>query len=295
MKIFPIAPLGVTCLFPSILLGAINIDNFSSATNDRFANDDAFIASDYDLSGIALTDSGRWVTMLSENVFITAMHYTPSAGDSVTFYASNDANGYSMTFSITNNFQQIGDTDLYLGTIDGGLDDNFTFYDFATEDITTGPSRDDFLSSEYNGANAFMFGRSETSYSTSQDIAVGMNKLDNFIEDQTLSPSTGDTILSTVDTTTDRNYVDYEASLQTGDSGAPMMVDDGSGELTVVGINWFNGTLNGDDVNGYSYVGNYDEDIQDFIDANPVPEPALYGVCLGLLAISIPVTRRPKY
>jgi hypothetical protein len=283
------------CALPAVAIGAINIDSFSTATNDRFANDDAFIANDYDLSGIAITDSGRWVTMLSENVFITAMHYTPSAGSSVTFYASNDADGYSVTRTITDNFQQIGDTDLYLGTLDSALDDNFSFYDFATEDITLDRSPDNFIFSEYHNATAFVFGRSETNYSTSQDIAVGMNKLDNFIKNQTVSPSTGDTILSTVNASTDPGYVEYETSLQTGDSGAPLMIDSGTGELTIVGINWFTGELNEEDVNGYSYVGNYDEEIQAFIDANAVPEPTFYSICLGLFATLLPATRRSKY
>jgi hypothetical protein len=71
------------------------------------------------------------------------------------------------------------------------------------------------------------------------------------------------------------------------------MVDSGAGKLTMVGINWFNGTSGGDDINGHTYVGNYDAAIQSFIDANPVPEPATYALLAGLLAtMAISVKRR---
>ncbi|MFU8848021.1 MAG: hypothetical protein ACNA77_04810 [Opitutales bacterium] len=83
----------------------------------------------------------------------------------------------------------------------------------------------------------------------------------------------------------DANYLQYEAFLQVGDSGAPMMVDNGSGSLTIVGMNWFNGSLgSGEDVNGFSYVGNYDAEIQAYIDANPVPELRMSSFILGMVA-----------
>ena len=58
--------------------------------------------------------------------------------------------------------------------------------------------------------------------------------------------------------------------MQTGDSGAPMMVEN-SGSLTLVGINWFIGDSNNNSLNGFSY-GNYSGEIESFINANPVPE-----------------------
>jgi hypothetical protein len=70
------------------------------------------------------------------------------------------------------------------------------------------------------------------------------------------------------------------------------MVDSGSGELTIVGINWFVGTLGTSDINGHTYVGNYDEDIQAFIDANVVPEPAIYSLAAGLLSVMAASIRR---
>jgi hypothetical protein len=164
------------------------------------------------------------------------------------------------------------------------LDSSFTYYEFATADIT---SQSSLNSSGYNGADAFLFGRSPTSFTASRDIAVGRNKLDRFFAGVFVSPSTGDATVSTVNEPSDGNYLTYESALQIGDSGAPLMVDSGSGELTIVGINWFIATLGGDDINGHTYVGNYDSEIQSFINANPVPESATYALLVGLLSTFI--------
>lgn len=295
MRFIPIGLMLVVSLLPTVVFGALNIDGFTTLEHDRFANDATFIADDYDLSGIAVNESGRWVTMISENVFITATHYAPASGSSVTFYASNDPDGYTSTRTVTSNFQQIGSTDLYLGTLSAALDSNFTFYDFATENISSAPGGpDSFSSSIYNDADAFVFGRSETAFSVSQDIAVGANKLDTFYTGVTVSPSTGDVVISTIDSLGDTNYLTSEAALQGGDSGAPLMVQSGVGELTIVGINWFVGTADGDDINGHTYVGNYDATIQSFIDANPVPEPATYALLTGVLATMATFVQRRR-
>lgn len=85
-----------------ITRAVIDISAFSAETNDRFANDESFFASAYDLSGIGRNDrvdlpqqelNGHWVTMISPNVFLSAAHYHSDVGDDVTFYTSNDPNG----------------------------------------------------------------------------------------------------------------------------------------------------------------------------------------------------------
>lgn len=73
--------------------------------------------------------------------------------------------------------------------------------------------------------------------------------------------------------------------LEAGDSGAPLFVENEAGGLTIVGMNWFTADTNSDsvaDIFGASYLGNYDEDIQAFVDANAVPEPASLPLLLGL-------------
>ena len=64
MKKLPI-PLTILISFNTSLL-AIQIDGFSSATNDRFANNSSFVADAFDLSGVGISNNGRWATMVSE-------------------------------------------------------------------------------------------------------------------------------------------------------------------------------------------------------------------------------------
>jgi len=116
-------------------LSAIQIADFDTLANDRFANVESFVANSFDLSGIALNGAGRWATMISENVYVTAGHYAPGVGSSMTFYAGNDPDGTSVTRSITSNRQQIQGTDIFVGTLDSALPAGFSFFDFATEDI----------------------------------------------------------------------------------------------------------------------------------------------------------------
>lgn len=270
---------------------AIQIVGFDTLTNDRFANDGSFVASQFDLSGVGL--NGRWATMVSENVYVTAEHFAPVVGSDMTFYASNDPNGTSVTRSITDTRQQIQGTDIFVGTLDAALPGDFSFFEFATEDISgafAGPGS--FSNSTYSGANAYVFGRSPTtSFPTSQDIAVGRNVLDGFTENQTVDGSTGDVVIATDDTNT-MNAVAFEAQLEIGDSGGPLFVENSEGGLTIVGTNWFTGTSGGDDIFGASYLGNYDEDIQDFIDLNAVPEPSSFALLLSFTCGLIALRRR---
>jgi len=241
----------------AVTYGVIQIADFSAATNDRFDNDASFIANSYNLSGVALANqgSGRWLTMVSENVFLSSNHYFPSNGTSATFYQGNDPSGTSVLRTIQKS-QRVASSDIRIGTLNAGLGGEFSFYDFATDDISDTLS---FINSPYFESDAYMFGLSSTSYTVSQDMAVGRNKLDRWSNSITAGGTSDVAIAANVDSSGDTNYLTYEAFLQIGDSGAPMMVDTGSGALTIVGMNWFKGTDGGTDVNGFSYVGNYDE------------------------------------
>lgn len=179
-------------------LYAVQIASFDTLANDRFANDGSFVANQFDLSGLA--HNGRWATMISENVYITAEHFAPGVGTGMTFYASNDPNGTSVTRSITSNRQQIGGTDIFVGTLDAALPADFSFFDFATEDINNAPGGPgSFAQSTYNGANAYVFGLSPTTWATSQNMAVGRNVLDQFFTNITAAGNTGDAIGATDD------------------------------------------------------------------------------------------------
>ena len=185
----------------------ITIYNGSTDTNDRFDNDSNFVADSFDLSGVGINGNGRWLTMLSENVYISAEHYKPSAGSSVTFYEGNDPNGNSVTTTVSSTNKQIKTSDLYLGTIEDPLSSAYTYYDFATEDIDSSGA---FSTSSYAGANAYVFGRSARNWPTSQDMAVGRNELDLFSE-YNVNSNTGDAIGATDDGS---SGVTYEAMLE---------------------------------------------------------------------------------
>ncbi len=266
------------------LHAAINIDAFSTLENDRFSNDAQFIMNQYDLSGVAIANNGRFVTMVSNNVFISAHHFYPANGSSVTFYATNDPSGGSAVRTVQSS-QRIGTTDIRIGILSAPLSSAYQTYNFSTEDITsfsTGPNA--FTRSDIYLKNAYILGRSPSAFATSQDLAVGRNVIDNF-GNATVSGTTDLAAISTVNNNGDTNYVTHEAQLTVGDSSAPMFIDDGNGELTMVGTNWFIGNDGNNDINGQSYLGNYDTEIQNYIVANTVPEPMDFALWLGILAL----------
>ncbi|MGF1531771.1 MAG: hypothetical protein ACFCU4_10495 [Puniceicoccaceae bacterium] len=296
----------ITLIVGSSNLAAITVDNFSPATNQRFANNTAFIANDFNLSGISITDNGRWVTMVSPNVFLSAHHFFPSNSTSLTFYQTNDLNGTSSNRTILSS-QRIGTSDLRIGLLDQPLSKKFTYYNFATQDTTNnntlpfGPNAinsESFVNSPYKDAIGFHFGKNPGSLAGGNStLTVGQNRIDTFFENVTAAGTTDDAIGSEVNPSTSPVYVAYEAFLQGGDSGAPLMVDGGNNELILVGINWFvaQNADNTKSFNGASYVGNYDVQIQAFIDANAalVPEASSTIFLISLASLALTVTRRP--
>ncbi|TVP80282.1 MAG: hypothetical protein EA353_04305, partial [Puniceicoccaceae bacterium] len=174
-------------LFGSVAVSmhaAIIIEGFTSATNDRFANDEQFIANSFDLSGVGLSNNSnaRWLTMVSENVFLSSNHFFPSDGTNVTFHASNDPNGLTAARSVLSS-QRVGSSDIRIGTLNAALGSAFTFYNFATQNTTNnntapggGPNSansESFINSPYYLADAYLFGKSPTEgFVNSQNMAV---------------------------------------------------------------------------------------------------------------------------
>lgn len=74
--------------------------------------------------------------MVSENIFLSANHYFPVNGTSVSFYTSNDPSGGHVTRSIQSS-PRIGTSDLRIGTLNAGQGSGFNFYNFATENIAS--------------------------------------------------------------------------------------------------------------------------------------------------------------
>jgi hypothetical protein len=293
--LFSLVTLGIK--LPSFLYASINIIGYDPQTNDRFVNDASFVAGDLDLSGLALVDTGqipdfteddggRWVTMLSRNVFITANHFGPRVGSSVTFHQTNDAQGASFTASIEETMR-IGNTDIRVGTLDAALPGGYAYYDILNAPFS---SVSPVL---ITGPDVLTFGRSEGDYAVNQDVAVGKNNLNLFFPSQTVGGATGDAGVMTFDDP----GLTFESQFASGDSGAPVMVDVG-GNLTMVGVNWFVGSINSDetDISGFTFLPNYQSEIQTYIDENPaviaVPESSVSTLLLGLGALGVVFRRR---
>jgi len=189
---------------------------------------------------------------------------------------------------VVNSLQRIASSDIRAGVLDSPLGSSFSSFGLATEDASTTA---EFAATPYALESAYIVGQasqSPTSYPTSQDMAFGRNVLDRWFDSVSAAGTTDDAVGADVNNSTDPNYVTYEADLQGGDSGAPLFVDDGSGGLTLVGINWFvdDGSVPTQDFIGMSYIGNYDQEIQTFISANAVPEPAHLGLLLTLFLLA---------
>jgi|TARA_B110000908_G_scaffold78517_1_gene94236 hypothetical protein len=282
---------------PSCLFASINIIGYDPLTNDRFVNDASFFAGGLDLSGVALVntgqgpgfsgdDGGRWVTMLSRNVFITANHFAPGVGSSVTFHQTNSALGASFSASIEETMR-IGNTDIRVGTLDVALPDGYGYYDIWNAPFSSEAPV------QITGPNVLTFGRSEGDYAVTQDVAVGQNNLNLFFPSQTIGGATGDAGAMTFDD----SALTYESQFGLGDSGAPVMLVVG-GNLTMVGVNWFVGSIDAGatEISGFTYLPNYQSEIQTYIDGNLemiiVPEPPASAFFLGLSALGLVFKRR---
>lgn len=275
---------------------SIVIDSFSASTNDRFANHSAFILDGYDLSGLGMTAGGPWGTLISPNVVVSAAHYAPGVGGTLYFYASNNPAGGSVSRTVVA-AQQVGSSDLWVGALNEPLPSGYAPFSYATTLITDSAM---FLASGYAGAAVYMVGRSPTADNAygsngSTDSAVGANVLD------AAGPVSGTTeyaVAAVQNLSGDGNYVSSEAYLQPGDSSGPLFTITG-GSLQLLGINWFIDTIDIDpgegeswrNVSGFSYVGNHASELQAFVDAHPVPEPASL-VLLVLPALVLLAFRR---
>lgn len=289
-------PLILICLSVSTTQASIIIDNFSSATNDRFANADTFILDGFDLTGLGRSSDGKWGTLISENVFISSNHSRPSIGASLTFFSSNDPNGGSITRAVSSG-QRIGFTDLWVGVLETPVTHSFSSFTYLTADIIDTSA---FQSSALNGAIGYMVGLSPTAWASSRhDVAIGTNTLDAWVEDSNAAGTTADALSAIY--RLGLNDLTYEALLQSGDSGAPLFVTDGS-TLFLAGINWWEGTANltvdmvasSYQLSGFSYVGNYDAAITSFVTTNAVPEPAAFAGLLGVTSLGFAMLRRRR-
>src|SRR5690606_2355856 len=141
-------------------------------------------------------------------------------GTSVTFYSNNDPSGATATRTIQSS-QRVGDSDIRIGVLNNPLGSGFSFFEFATTEIS---SASDFQDSPYYLSDAYLVGRSPSErqvdentvepYSPpSQDMALGRNKLDGWYSSITTGGTTDQAMFSVVNSPPDDNFLDYEAAL----------------------------------------------------------------------------------
>lgn len=292
---------GILAAVPSLIRADIIIDGYSHATNDRFTNSGSFVMSGFDLSGVGQTDGGisptdgRWATLISPNVVVSALHYAPSG--TVYFYPGNDPNAAPVTRTVVSGVQ-VGDTDLWLGVLDSPVPSSIKFYSYATTPLSGTPGQ--LVSAgPYQGLNAYWFGKSPFDHNADpndnrwsyNDQAVGRNLIDWYVENVTFGSYTDcDALLSLYGNNpfvTGSPAVQYECWLQGGDSGGPLFVDVG-GQLVLLGTNAFIYSLNNGQFvgSGVNYIGNHAQFIADFIASVPEPGSAVLVLVLAGAALS---------
>ncbi len=287
------------------------INNFDTLTNDRFANDPSFVGAGLDFSGIGRTTqgSGRFATLISDNVFLTANHFR-AAGE-VTFFADNDPNSTAIVRTVTGG-QQLGDSDLFIGIFDRALPSSINRFGFSTQslDLADNILGQTFLSSLApgadvsdtvatastiainNGPTVFLGGISPSlSFSNATSLTIGTNTVEAVQENSIIGAVSNSIALLTFRNEVGDagfNVTAFESDLNGGDSGSPLLTEV-NGELVLLGLGSGSGSvdLGGDigsrDTSIFSFTGNYSDEIQDFIDINAVPEPSTTVLMLLVL------------
>jgi len=238
-----------------------------------------FVAEHLDLSGIGKSSNGRWVTMISDRYFVSAYHYYPSAGRTVTFHTGN-AGSAAVTATVDDWVLVTSDdagtpSDVMVGRLTEPLS--------ATSGITHYPIMDVANESEIEDLPVYIYGK---------DHRVGTNTID-FFSTAYYTRSDGSSVK------TRGFWMDYdgvggtgatEGYVMPGDSGGPVFTEVG-GKVQLLGINLKNSTGSFDPFNGAystaSYLGAYADQVYAYVPpAVSTPEPA--SLCImGLGALLV--------
>jgi hypothetical protein len=283
----------------SIGTGAIRIEGFSTDRHDRFRDDpapDDFILSQQDLTGVARSTDGRWATMISPTHFLSADHFPPGIGSTLTFHHDNSTTGVTLTRTVTTGMQ-LGGTDLWIGQLNAPVDQGVKIYSIADPgvylDVTTvyhiglsmsGPLGSDTTTDFAVGRNVYDLDLGLVTISSGQ-TTYAAGYLDDSVAGDLASPFT----------TGPNNLSPDETYFNSGDSGGPTFIDS-NGDLLLFGIHSFQADIslepphNSSSVerraSGDSYLPEYKGDI-----LMAIPEPSafmavLVGVVLSMGALA---------
>lgn len=229
--------------FISPSLFAIEVANYASATNDRFANDAGFIGAGYDWSGVGRSTSGKWATLIGDNFFLTANHFEPSVGEMVTFASGNSLAATTHSYQVAGRIP-ISGTDFVISYFSSEVSPAIARYSFSTTPANS------LNETGLVGQNLFVSGdrvagdsggvfdhvvatnQAESWFETGSSSLAAPQRTINFSSasgfDQvvTFQNVAGDTANSTTVS---------EAQLQQGDSGSPLFTGL-AGELTLQGL-----------------------------------------------------------
>jgi hypothetical protein len=265
-------------------VGDMVIEDYQDSRHNRFysGSDKDFVGQAFDWSGVGQTQDGNWVTMISSQYFLSAAHYAPSAGGTVTFYSTNDDSGPSYQGVVAPWAYQTRYTpdnlpsDLWLGKLTTPIPSSAHITYYPVLDL---PYYDDYLG--------------DVIYVNGKPNRVGRNVIDRFElgqEEDKDKNIVKETVSMGYDYDTVNGLGADECYLQIYDSGGPSFVDAG-GRLALVGIHYYINQLPGElRYSADSFVPYYINQLNDHMSGASVstvtPEPST----AMLLVISAAVT-----
>lgn len=307
---------------------AASIANFSLETNDRFTAHADFIGNGFDWSGVgrvtSSTGTNRWATLIGDNYFLTAAHFSPTPGSAISF-VSNDL---SQTFSYTVGGLIPVFGDLRLGYFTSNADSSLTRYSYGTTPA------DSIAETGLAGQTLFSVANGSSSAGTVFNQAVSTNQVESFIEGGTATfTAPGPESITLADENqnpvpvgfdnlilfqneagdTSNTFETHEFFLQSGDSGSPLFSTTVNNELILQGIAYAifndvpgnfvdpdttpdsdpNSDLETRNASLYSYTGSYANEISNAISMVPtVPEAST--AILSLLGLTSLLTYRNR-
>lgn len=219
-----------------MFLQGVNGDHAMSATHDRFYTapaggaERAFIGEGYDWSGVGRSSNGAWITMISPSYFVSANHYHPGAGDTITFHENNNPAGATHAYTVasfgydTNYAGQ--SSDLWLGKLTVPLSRKHHIAIYPVLALAAGDAA-------YAGVFMFAYGAPDR---------VGTNTIGAIVDDFEIGRTR--TMRYWFDAAEGTGTGAGDCHLIGGDSGGPSFAIVG-GKLALVGVHFTTNDTNG--------------------------------------------------